>query len=333
MSATKTYNYCTLFNTNYLSRGLTLYSSLLNQGDNFHLYIVAFDQECYDTLLQMNFEFATIISLQNFENEQLLSVKNDRSIGEYCWTCTSSVIKYCIEKYALDHCTYLDADLYFFSSPAVLFDELESSSVLITEHRYTPRYDQSEMSGIYCVQFMYFKNDKAGMDCLNWWIDACIDWCYATPEDGKFGDQKYLDDWPKRFNGIHVLEHLGGGLAPWNIQQYDFSRRDQHLVGKEIKTGKEFPAIFYHFHDVRFLQNQRIDLGHYSLRKSDIDLLYKPYLTELQKAASELKKIGFSTDPHGTKETKESVKGYLKRVKRKMKKNLNIHFLSSIINT
>lgn len=327
MNANKTYNYCTLFNTTYLSRGLSLYNSLANQTGSFHLYIVAFDQICFDVLKKMNLEHATIIALESFENDRLLSVKNDRSIGEYCWTCTSSVIKYCIEEYQLDHCTYLDADLYFFSSPDVLFDELDSSSVLITEHRYTPKYDQSEMSGIYCVQFMYFKNDKDGMECLNWWIDACIEWCYAIPEDGKFGDQKYLDDWTERFKGIHVLENLGGGVAPWNIQQYTFRKENGNLIGEEIESKKEFQLVFYHFHDVKLLDDQKVDLGYYYLRKSDIELLYKPYLRELQNVATKLQDVGFDIDPHGVKDSKLSVKEYLKNVKRRFDLNYNIHSL------
>jgi hypothetical protein len=63
-----------------------------------------------------------------------------------------------------------------------------------------------------------------GMAVLNWWRDRCIEWCYARSEEGKFGDQKYLDDWTTRFDSVHVLEHLGGGIAPWNVQQYSFYR-------------------------------------------------------------------------------------------------------------
>jgi hypothetical protein len=182
---------------------------------------------------------------------------------EYCWTCTPSIIKYCLKTYNLPSCTYLDADLYFFSNPAVLMEEMGDKSVLITEHRYTPEYDQSATSGIYCVQFMTFKNDDSGLTVLDWWRKACIAWCYARLEDGKFGDQKYLDDWPARFKGIHVLKNPGGGVAPWNVQQYDL-------------TQKKCELVFYHFHNVKFLQDNKVDLGYYRLRKKDLAILYKP---------------------------------------------------------
>lgn len=270
------YNYCTLFDSNYLTRGLAMYESLKRHSDPFHLFIFAFDDRSFTLLNKLQLDYVTVISLKEFEDEQLLAIKDTRSAGEYCWTCTPSTIKYCIEYYKLDSCTYLDADLYFFSNPSVLIEEMGEKSVLITEHRYTPIYDdQSATSGIYCVQFMTFKNDTNGMKVLNWWRNSCNNWCYARFEDGKFGDQKYLDDWTSRFDGIHVLENLGGGVAPWNIQQYNL-------------YDSNFTLIFYHFHNLKFLMNNKIELGNYRLDKHNLKFLYTPYLQELEQISLRL---------------------------------------------
>jgi len=66
------YNFCTLFDTNYLSRGVALYRSLENVCEDFHLYIFAFDNTCLDILNKMNLNKATIISLKEFEDDKLL---------------------------------------------------------------------------------------------------------------------------------------------------------------------------------------------------------------------------------------------------------------------
>ena len=307
------HNYCTLFDSNYLTRGLAMYESLKKHSDNFHLYIFSFDDKSHKLLKILNLEFATVISLKKFEDKELLKVKGDRSAGEYCWTCTPSTIKYCIESYNLDACTYLDADLYFFSNPAVLIEEMDEKSVLITEHRYTAQYDQSATSGIYCVQFMTFKNDENGMKALNWWRDSCNEWCYARFEDGKFGDQKYLDDWTTRFEGIHVLKNLGGGVAPWNIQQYDFS------------SDENFNLIFYHFHNYKILENDKVDLGNYILNANDINILYKPYSKHLEKITEALKQIDLVNDYNGVVQYNPfNWKNILRKAKRIIKGSYNV---------
>lgn len=305
-------NYCTLFNSSYMTRGLAMYESLKTYSKKFHLFIFAFDEKSYQLLKKFNLEFVTIISLNEFEDEELLKVKETRSIGEYCWTCTPSTIKYCIEKYELNNCTYLDADLYFYSDPAILSDEMKNKSVLITEHRYTPEYDQSEISGIYCVQFVTFKNDLNGMRVLNWWRDSCIEWCYAKVENGKFGDQKYLDDWTTRFDGIHVLRHLGGGVAPWNIQQYEM---------KDLKSN----LVFYHFHNFKFLNNEKVEFGEYKLRQLDIDILYKPYLFHLVNIKKKLDSIDKINDYHGTVIIENDWKTFFRKLKRKIRGVYNIY--------
>ncbi|HRN41266.1 MAG TPA: hypothetical protein PK649_04225 [Vicingus sp.] len=279
------YNFCTLFDSFYLTRGITMYQSLEKTGINFHLYIFAFDDASFKILKQLNFKHATIVSLKEFENDKLLAVKPTRSKAEYCWTCTSSTILHVLTHFNVDNCTYVDADLFFYSSPAVLITEMGEKSVLITEHRYTPKYDRSAIAGTYCVQFITFKKNEEGLTALNWWVNSCLEWCFDRYEDGKFGDQKYLDDWTTRFRGVHVLQHLGGGLAPWNIQQYKILKnKDSQIELIENSTNKKFKAVFYHYHYVRFYSNQLVDLGWFKLQRNVVNTFYANYIKELNNA-------------------------------------------------
>jgi len=290
-----------------------MYESLKRYSTKFNLYIFAFDEKSYNLLKKLNLKSVTIVSLREFEDLELLKVKSGRSTAEYCWTCTPSTIKYCIEKFNLDACTYLDADVFFFSNPEILIEEMENKSILLTEHRYTPEYDQTNTCGRFCVQFLTFKNDQHGMLALNWWRDSCNEWCFSRFEDGKFGDQKYLDDWPSRFQGVHVLQNLGGGVAPWNVQKFD-------LVSNQ--TG---PLIFYHFHGYNELENDKIDLGSYRLGTDDIRIVYAPYVKKLEKITRELRKIDPYSDYNGVAKYKGlNWKNILISILRRIKGSHNI---------
>lgn len=276
-------HYVTLFDSHYLLRGLALYDSLCTNTEDFVLYIIAFDDECFHKLKQLNLANTEIISLEEFEDEELLSVKERRSKGEYCWTSTAKSILYIFEHTNCTDCTYLDSDIYFFNNPEILLSEIpDNKSVLITEHRYTDIYDQTQTSGKYCVQFMYFKKDYNGCLILNWWKDRCIEWCSSIAEDGKLGDQKYLDDWMERFEGVHELQHLGGGIAPWNIQQYliYFDPESSSVRFLHPISGTNDRVIFYHFHRLEFFEQDVIRLapGFYKLPGSCISYIYKEYI-------------------------------------------------------
>ena len=92
---------------------------------------------------------------------------------------------------------------------------------------------------------------------MTWWQQRCIEWCHARREDGKFGDQKYLDDWPERFRDeVHVLKQGERTMAPWNVA-YIYS-------GK--KKAASLKPVFYHFHGLRIVSHERI-------------LLYRRYRT------------------------------------------------------
>jgi hypothetical protein len=284
----KCLNFCTLFDANYLPRALVLYHSLVDNAENFRLYVVCMDELAYEILEKLNLSKLVAIKLNNFESPDLLKIKGHRTDAEYCWTCTPHVIWYVLEQYKLEVITYLDADLCFYANPSILLNEFELSgaSILLTEHRYSPCYDQTLTSGIYCVQFMSFKADSHGLLALKWWQDRCLEWCYARFEDGKFGDQKYLDDWKQRFEGVHVLQNIGGGVAPWNIQQYHLKNEAKGLYVNDALL------IFYHFHAYRYYRNHVHAFSpNYKISKEAQNYLYHPYALSLLMAYDEIQKI------------------------------------------
>lgn len=285
--------YTTLFDSFYLSRGLIMYRSLEKCTKDFHLYIFAFDNVAFEVLNSLSLKNTTVISLEEFENDELREVKKTRTKAEYCWTCTSSVIKHVLDTYKVPECTYVDSDLFFFSDPSILISELDSNkkNVLITEHRYSllPRLYEEKRSGRFCVQFMTFRNEEDSLNVLDVWRKQCIDWCYARHEDGKFGDQKYLDEWPARYNNVHILQNPGGGLAPWNLRLFSFKKR-KDLLWKERATGKYFDPVFYHFQYVKPMNNRVFDIGWYPIPTLIKNEIYLPYLIEIERTEEELQK-------------------------------------------
>lgn len=278
-----------------------MYRSLAACGEEFKLHVFCFDAAALRVLRRMALPHVIPVSLAEFETEDLLRVKQERNRAEYCWTCTPHVIRHVLDNHGPDMVTYLDADLYFFASPAILLEEFRRSggSILITEHRFTPGHERALVRGRYCVQFMTFRRDAQGLAALSWWGERCLEWCYARLEDGKFGDQKYLDDWTVRFPGVHVLEHPGGGVAPWNAGRYRISMENGRLCGEETGSGRRFGIVFYHFHHLRIYDNGYLDLGHFRLPGELKKLAYVPYLVALEKAADDIAGIDASLDPHG----------------------------------
>lgn len=302
-----------------------MYRSLMQQCSNAHLFVFAFDDECYTYLKAEGHSFLTVISLAEFEDNELLQIKTTRSASEYCWTCTPSTILYCIEKYNLDNCTYIDADMVFYDDPSILWEEATTNSVIITKHNYTPVYDQSVESGIYCVQFVGFRNNDKGMKVLRWWREACIAWCYARAEDGKFGDQKYLDDWTSRFDGVHVAENQGAGIAPWNCQQYSFEQKNNKITVVNSSTKVKFNVIFFHFHGMVFYGNDIVMLtgGLYKMSNNIIELFFKPYVKQLQIIKKEIIEKSFPKDPQGSKPALKEKPGLIFNSKMLVKSVIN----------
>jgi glycosyltransferase involved in cell wall biosynthesis len=285
--------YCTYFDKNYLLKGLALISSLqAHESEPFTLYVVCLDDLTQELLSLLAIEQVTTIALAEIEagDAELAGARHNRTLVEYYWTLTPSIISWFLKYLPTNELiTYLDADLYFFSTTTPIYSALGDGSVLIHEHRFSPELVFLAKHGTYNVGLMCFRNDTNGREVLNWWRERCIEWCYERVEDGKFGDQLYLEDWPTRFGGVQIFDHDGAGVAPWNQGKYDFS-----LCDNGIPQVNGVPIVFYHFHAFTFLNPQIVlpakDL-HYPVPVLAVAFCIVPYLNCIEKVLYDVRQL------------------------------------------
>jgi hypothetical protein len=326
-------HFVTLFDSLFLPQGLALHTSMERHAGKYTLWILCMDQKAHDVLTKLNLPNVRLLRLCNLETPELLAVKPGRTKAEYCWTLTPFTYRFVFESDpGVTRVTYLDADLWFRSNPQLILREFEASGkdVLITDHAYAAEHDQSTKVGIFCVQFMTFLRGS-GETVRKWWEEKCIEWCFNKFEDGRFGDQKYLDDWPTRFeDSVHVLTNKELLLAPWNASRFPHGY-----------------AVAWHFHGFRIVRNtgpaysvvtsaptyatvidsgQSLygEFGQYVLPELTRQDIYRLYVDDLRAAIAKLTRIGFGVKPQKPPET-FSFTGHLKmRLRRKTLKFLRL---------
>ena len=261
-----------------------MHKSMIRHLDKFVLWILCVDEEACSAIERLNLRNVRILKLFELETEELMRVKKYRTKGEYCWTVTPFAPKFVLQSDpSIKRVTYLDADLWFRKSPRSIFDAFDKSGkgVLITDHAYSSEFDQSSIAGQYCVQFLIFQGES-GEIVRRDWEKKCIDWCFAKAEDGRFGDQKYLDEWPTKYNdSVYILDNKEWILAPWNATRFPYGN-----------------AIIWHFQGLRIVRRAfrglglKIILSNFPIPRPAIGYIYIPYLIDLKQAIFELQEIG-----------------------------------------
>lgn len=275
--------FATLFDYNYLGRGLCLLDSLNETipGD-FTLYVLALDNETFEHLSKPTYNNVVVITINDIENyyPELIEAKANRNKVEYYFTLSPILPLYILENYDSDRITSLDADLYFYADPTVIFDNYQPDDILITPHDFSSNLKHLKEYGYYNVSFQSFPRTANSFKVLNDWKVKCISWCHdiLDPSTGAFADQKYLDSWKDSFTNVQDIELKTCGRAPWNIEDTEIS----------IKRGKILiinrPLVYYHFHHLR-IYGKIIEHGLAAYRVSEITaeikIIYRRYLKKL----------------------------------------------------
>jgi|GEM_PF-2839686 len=286
-------HYCTYFDRNYLVKGLSLIQSLGTQDrSNFTLFVVCLDEITRLLVEKIAPPNVVPVPLHAVEhgNDALAIARGNRTLVEYYWTLTPTVISWLFERYHdIGTLLYLDSDLYFFNAPDPVWAEMDLGSILIQPHRFSPELLHHERFGIYNVGLVGFRRDDDGLKVLDWWRRQCLEWCYSRVEDGRYADQLYLNRFPDLSQRVHPLSHIGGGVAPWNHTQYTFRLNGK---GRPMVDGQEL--IFYHFHSLAVFEPEIIVPLKYTANRLTEPLLqhvFVPYADALGSAVARVRKI------------------------------------------
>jgi hypothetical protein len=291
------YNFCTLFDKNYASRGLALYWSLRRHCEDFQLTALCMDEEVHAALAALRLPAMRLFRVEDLGDAQLLALRDTRPLREFCWTCPGPLMLALLAELGSGSVVaYLDADLAFFSDIQPAYDELGDKDILIHGHNFAPKYAYyARTSGIFNVGLLAVRNSVEGLACLRRWRAQNIEMCVLDPENGYCGDQKYLDEWPSLYPGLVILGHPGAGIAPWNVEAHKVTEKN----GNVLIDGH--PLMFYHYHALRvvlgggFPRWAAIPSIGYDADQAVRQLIYQPYVRDLREAQKQLAAAGLKS--------------------------------------
>jgi hypothetical protein len=221
-----------------------------------------------------------------------MRAKGTRRTVEYYWTCGPAFLHHLWERRTeAEVLVYVDADLMFFDDPSPLYQPLRENSMLLVEHRFSrsvPRL--THQKGTYNVGFNGYRRTPAARSCIRRWRELCIDWCFDRVEATRFGDQKYLDQWPTSYQGVVSTPDKGAILAPWNLEDYSVTWN-----GRGVLADGE-PLRLYHFNRFRMISPWLFDHALWVHRQRLTPVLkrhvYVPYARELRRAVKLIRAAG-----------------------------------------
>jgi hypothetical protein len=239
----------TICSKNFLAQALTLKESLIkNEPDaDFHIFLadkpspeinevdfIALDESWIPTWREMAFKYDV--------------VEFNTSIKPFCFQ------KMFESGYI--NVVYMDPDLYVTNKLDYLWDNLEGHSIVLTPHITTIELADKGLlpetdflfAGIFNLGFVALKNDETGRKVALWWGHRLEEYCFTSPNESLFTDQKWMNFIPSFFSKeTLVTEHLGLNVSYWNLHERELLVEDKGYFIKDKLTGKKWPLLIFHF--------------------------------------------------------------------------------------
>ncbi|TSC59235.1 MAG: family 2 glycosyl transferase [Candidatus Peregrinibacteria bacterium Greene0416_19] len=279
-----------MIDAHFVLRTMALIRSLERQGTSFRLWILCTDDASFALFDRMKIPSVSAFSLREVETAypELPAVKPQRGSYEYIATSKPFLLRSVLDRLSEGTLlTYLDGDLWFFSSPDAIAREIGASEILLTPHGFPEHLHSKLQNGLFNAGFCAATKTPEGAKAVQWWCDRCIEWCHDRVEDGKFSNQKYLEQVPRLFRNVKIATHPGLNVAPWNLDTHRYAWDGTNV----LVDGR--PLVFYHFHGLKLLKPWLYDTGLATYHMEGSSLIathiYAPYIRELRQLSRWLK--------------------------------------------
>lgn len=249
------FSFCTISTHSHLFKAFALADSIAPFKGVLSILIIDKDGD-----LEEKPENATIFYLSDLKDNIGIRLidKYKNNKDKLRWALKPVFLKYLLKEF--NAVVYVDNDIYFYNNPKILFDLLDTNSILLTPHFYdsNPNKNQNWLEanfkvGLYNAGFIGVSTNAN--KALQWWSECCLYNIKKSYWRGLFDDQKYLDLVPILFDDVMVLKHKGLNLAGWNYLFYKLDRKENNIVEVEHK----YPLIFIHFAETSMIHFAKSD--------------------------------------------------------------------------
>lgn len=278
--------YATYADSAYLTRLQALHASMVRHCGPFELHVLAWDEGVAEWCESAGIEWHFYDDWIWIHCDGGWALPGpERSKVETMWTMGPAWIAHVMER-AGQPVTYVDADIMFHSSPEPVFAEIGGAPAAVFPHNFAraaqglpgPTVESHEVFGKYNVGLVHIADRRIAEE----WAAQCREWCYDRVEQFpiperrlRYGDQKYLDDWPAKY-GAHVVGHPGADLGPWAV----------HARAIDVRNGVPFfggsPLVAFHYSSYR--EGEQFTRPEYRVTKRQEEIIYGPYIKALEEA-------------------------------------------------
>jgi hypothetical protein len=288
--------YATYFDQRYLARGLVMMRSLRLHDPQATIVALCLDALTFDVVAAGNEPgIIPVAHADILAFEPALHACAGRPRAAFYATHKPVLPRYILTRWPdASRVTHIDADTFFFSSPAAIFAEAPEASILVSPHRYHPDSNWESYYGRFNAGFISWRNDETARICLSDYLAQCLDRIEPDEVGGNFMNQGYLSAWPERYGSVHIIGHPGANLAAWNVRTHRLhvaATEDSQMV---MVDGA--PLVFFHFSRMfrdadGYWRTDYLKFGETNLAVVLLKI-YQPYFRAVEAQISSLARAG-----------------------------------------